>query len=128
MGMEELKSNGLYVMDTARKIYVIVGPQLPSELFNQCFIQNKNSKHGLKIDFNQDFVESVDDLGYRLSLILDELRYDRPFWLSAQILVLPDTKDESSILTMDQHEFLKHLIEDASRIQRRESKKSAANM
>merc|ERR1712013_77074 len=84
-----------------------------------------------EIVLREDFAESVDDLGYRLSLILDELRYDRPFWLKAQILVLPDTKDVSCVLTMDQHEFLKHLIEDASRIQSRRgsaSKKNPANM
>merc|ERR1712129_89649 len=115
-------------MDTGRKIYVVVGRDFDAGKFDECFVAGGGGRKGEEIVLREDFVESVDDLGYRLSLILDELRYDRPFWLSAQILVLPDTKDESSILTMDQHEFLKHLIEDASRIQRRESKKNAANM
>lgn len=126
---EGLKFQGLYVMDTGRKIYVVIGPELPSQVFNQCFVQTKNSKHGLKIDLREDFEESVEDLGYRLSLILDELRYDRPYYLNIEILLLPNTKDHDSILTMDQHEFLKHLIEDASRTQSRNTNnKNPANM
>lgn len=126
---ETIKFNGLYVMDTGRKIYVVIGPDLPGELFNQCFVQTKNSKHGLKIDLREDFEENIEDLGYRLSLILDELRYDRPYYLNIEILLLPNTKDHDSILTMDQHEFLKHLIEDASRTQTRNiNNKNPANM
>merc|ERR1712154_196267 len=89
--------------------------ELPKEVFNQCFIQNKQNQN--KIDLKEDFNEDVNDLGYRLSLILDELRYDKPYWLNIEILLLPNTKDHDQILTMDQHEFLKHLIEDASRLQ-----------
>eukprot|EP01084_Bolivina_argentea_P000920 1683_1 len=114
---EGLKKNGLYVCDTGRKIYVVIGPDLPPNLFEQCFVQTKNSKHGLVIDFKEDFDENIADLGYRLSLILDELRYDKPYWLNIEIMLLPNTHDLDSILTMDQHEFLKHMIEDASRTQ-----------
>eukprot|EP00484_Ammonia_sp_Unknown_P016652 CAMPEP_0197040406 /NCGR_PEP_ID=MMETSP1384-20130603/17107_1 /TAXON_ID=29189 /ORGANISM="Ammonia sp." /LENGTH=1002 /DNA_ID=CAMNT_0042471155 /DNA_START=42 /DNA_END=3050 /DNA_ORIENTATION=- len=124
---DNLKFHGLYVLDTGRKLYVVIGPDLPAPLFKQCFVETKSSKHGLKIDFKEDYQEEIDDLGYRLSLILDELRYDRPYWLDTEILLLPNTKDHDAILTMDQHEFLKHLIEDSSRIQTQHRSSSRQN-
>ena len=123
----DLRVAGLYIMDTGRKLYIVIGPELPTKLFKQAFIETKNSRHGFKIELKENFNEEIDDLGYRLSLILDEIRYDKPYWLNIEILLLPDTNNEDSILTMDQHEFLKHLIEDASRIQKASNIKNAKN-
>merc|ERR1712087_110837 len=72
---DEMAFDGLYVMDTARKIYVVVGPQLPPRLFDECFVASTTNSNEMVL--REDYRESVDDLGYRLSLILDELRYDR---------------------------------------------------
>eukprot|EP00483_Globobulimina_turgida_P001974 UN01976 len=102
-----LKNFGLYVMDTGRKIYICIGADLSSKLFEQCFTQNMHNKEQ-RIELKEDFEDgNINDLGYRLSLILDELRYDKPYWLNIEILLLPNTKDHDSILPMDQHEIFK---------------------
>jgi len=111
---EEMKQEGLYVMDTGTRVYVIYGVQLPEDLFNSCFVVNESRKHGAEVELRPWGLEE-NDLGYRLTLLLEELRTDRPFWLKTEVLTLPNTKDHDQTLSMDQHTFLAHLIEDASR-------------
>ena len=112
---DQMSQDGLYVMDCGTKIYVIFGANLNARIFDSCFVVNELSpKHGGEVELREWGFEE-NDPGYRLTLMLEELRRDRPFWLKTEVLRLPDTKDHDQTLSMDQHTFLAHLIEDASR-------------
>ena len=112
---DQMHQDGLYVMDCGTKIYVVYGVELNPDTFDSCFVVNETSpKHGGEVELREWGFEE-NDPGYRLTLMLQELRTDRPFWLKTEVLRLPNTKDHDQTLSMDQHTFLGHLIEDASR-------------
>ena len=125
---QDMSIDGLYVLDTGRKLLIVIGPKLNADKFNQAFVVNNDENGKLnEILLKQDYQENVDDLGYRLSLLLDELRYDKPYYLDHYIMLLPDKNNRLSI---NQTSFLEYLIEDASRVsaQRAHSKNQSKKL
>jgi len=77
--------------------------------------QDENDPNKYTITLRQQVSQEVEDLGYRLSLLLDEIRYDQPIWLECEVIMRPDISSGSQ-LTIDQQRFLNLFIEDAMRI------------
>ncbi|ETO23081.1 hypothetical protein RFI_14105 [Reticulomyxa filosa] len=117
----KLDEKGIYVVETGRKIIICVGSHCEIEKFNQTFVtlqdvnDDRSGNVNQKITLREDFTEDVQDLGYRLSLLLDEIRFDQPIWLECEVLIRPDISSGAH-LTIDQQRFLSLFIEDAARI------------
>lgn len=116
---DSLKPYGLYVCQSRDVNYICVGEELSPELFDEAFVMvdrgSDGSRSGPELALREDFDESdAANVGYQLSLLLDEINYDQTYHSALKIVMRPDTSaDVLHLLSPEQQSFLSLFSEDA---------------
>jgi len=105
---DTLFDDGLYLMNTGKRLYLLIGRQLDSDLFDSLFVQENGQVYLLDPPEDPDY----DDLLYRITLIIDELRMKSPYHLSLHILFKPDRNAKNNKQSIDQLAFDRFMIDD----------------
>jgi len=104
------KEDGLYLINNGINIWLVIGENLPEALMNQVFTWNDEGTLSLV----EDPPDDPDNLGWKVTRIVDELRWNRPFFQPLRIVQRPKSSS-SQVATVEQKDMLAELLEDAKR-------------
>jgi len=104
------KEDGLYLINNGINIWLVIGENLPEALMNQVFTWNDEGTLSLV----EDPPDDPDNLGWKVTRIVDELRWNRPFFQPLRIVQRPKSSS-SQVTTVEQKDMLAELLEDAKR-------------
>jgi len=105
-----LQEDGLYLINTGMHIWLVVGEKLPQELITQVFTWDFEGT----LSLIENPPDDPDNLGWRVTRIVDELRWNRPFYQPVRIVHRPRSSS-SQVTTVEQRDMLAELLEDAKR-------------
>jgi protein transport protein SEC24 len=105
-----LEEDGLYLINTGMHIWLVVGESLSETVMNQVFTWDDKGTLFLV----EDPPDDPDNYGWKVARMVDELRWNRPFFQPLRIVRRPKSSS-SQVTTVEQRDMLSELLEDAKR-------------
>lgn len=109
--LENIKSDGLYLLDVGNRLYLQHSEDLPDEIWHQIFSVGDDNAVVVRVP-DEDDIEN-NSLGYRLDMLIGDLRFRRPSHLALSIINRNFTKLKG--LSVEQQQFLDYMVEDPVR-------------
>eukprot|EP01083_Nonionella_stella_P211212 763908_1 len=112
LSKKEITANGLYLVDNGRHFYISVGAGLDPQIIQEMFGVPPDGKiEGTQLEL-MDATDNPADLISRVRLLLDALRFDRPFY-APLVIMEKRLRQNAQQNSLDQNAFLGYLIEDS---------------
>jgi len=112
LSSDSIRSDGIYLLDDGRSLYIWIGDNVPGEITSQLFQQVQYSEGGpMHVQLSYDENADPMSLNSKVWTLIVQLRKNCPSFKTINIV----TRNTHTGASLDESQFFDHLIEDAAR-------------